>query len=163
MFFSFSLFAASKKESLNQTEVLIDEETMFNAGSWKLYMEKCDGKMQKKLLKELPRLSWPDYRNYTKGAAKYASGWSSIPCDKAETKRGKEFYQWIIAELKILTRSESSNTSSDSWITQKETLEEVDEIDDIEEKLSKLKSLFDKKLITEEDYKEKKKEILDNM
>ena len=87
----------------------------------------------------------------------------NIGCDKAETKRGKEFYEWIIAELKYLTKSESSSTSSDTWITKEKTLEEVNEIDDIEKKLSKLKSLFEKKLITEEDYKEKKKEILDNM
>ena len=57
-----SLLAISKSESLNQDTALMDKETMFNAGTWKLYLEKCDGKSVRKLQKELPRLSWPDFK-----------------------------------------------------------------------------------------------------
>ena len=103
LFLSTFAIAASKKDSLNQDKALIEKETMFNAGTWKLYMEKCDGKAQKRLISELQRLSWPDFRNYTRGAAKYASGWSSGSCDGGETQKGRNFYNWVIDELVHLT------------------------------------------------------------
>ncbi len=156
LFLSTFAIAASKKDSLNQDKALIEKETMFNAGTWKLYMEKCDGKAQKRLIRELQRLSWPDFRNYTRGAAKYASGWSSGSCDGGETQKGRNFYNWVIDELIILTGNKTTLIPAP-----KESIEDVDDLDNVEEKLKKLKSLFDKNLITEEEYTEKKKEILD--
>jgi len=159
LFLSTFAIAASKKDSLNQDKALIEKETMFNAGTWKLYMEKCDGKAQKRLISELQRLSWPDFRNYTRGAAKYASGWSSGSCDGGETQKGRNFYNWVIDELVLLTGDKTTKQTDNKRNVEK--IEDVEDLDNVEEKLKKLKSLFDKNLITEEEYTEKKKEILD--
>ena len=85
------ILAISKSESLNQTEELIDEETMFNAGTWYLYMEKCDGTTYKNFIKELPRLSWPDFKNFQTGVARYGQNYSSGACSKKDTKKRSRF------------------------------------------------------------------------
>ncbi len=154
-----SLLAISKSESLNQDTALMDKETMFNAGTWKLYLEKCDGKSVRKLQKELPRLSWPDFKNYMTGVNRYANNYVSGACDPKETKRGADFFNWIISELTYLVDDEQTSENSNDNV-----LDELDNSDDdAEEKLIKLQSLFDKDLITEEEYAEKRKEILDNL
>lgn len=158
LFFSIPfLLAISKSESLNQTEELIDEETMFNAGTWYLYMEKCDGKTYKKFIKELPRLSWPDFKNFQTGAARYGQNYTSGACSKKDTKKGADFYNWVLDELTYLTNDVQTSKRSDD-----DNLDNLDDTDDVEEKLIRLKSLFDKDIITEDEYTEKRKEILDS-
>lgn len=151
------MLAISKSESLNQTKPLIDQQTMFNAGTWSLYMEQCDGKTHKKLLKELPRLSWPDFKNFQSGVARYGQNYTAGACGKKKTKEASGFFNWIIDELKYLTNDmQTLDRSSDN------TLNDVDDVDDVEEKLLKLQSLFDKGIITEDEFTEKRKEILDS-
>ena len=69
-----SVFAAKKKDSLNQDDPLMEEEDMVIAGEWKLYMDKCGKGPHKEFLKDLAKLSWPDYKRYMAAAAKYTSG-----------------------------------------------------------------------------------------
>ncbi len=157
IFVSPSLLAATKKDSLNQTTALMDKETMYNAGTWKLYMEKCDGSTFKKFMQKLPKLSWPDFKNFNSGALRYAQNYVAGACDNKETIKGANFYNWVIEELEYLVNyNESSNS------TQADTFDEINELDNVEEKLKKLQSLFDKGLISEDEYAEKRKEILDN-
>ena len=42
----------------------MEYQVMFDAGTWKLYADKCGGKKHKQFLKDLAKLSWPDYKAY---------------------------------------------------------------------------------------------------
>ena len=151
-----SVFAISKKDSLNQNKALLDSQTMFDAGTWNLYMEKCAGKAHKNFLDDLAKLSWPDFINYKKGMAKYASGYQTAACGKKDTNNGQGFYNWIISELENKTRDLDNNDENKNYITTK------DKNEDLETKLKKLKNLFKKELITKEEYDEKRAELLEN-
>lgn len=62
-------------------------------------------------------------------------------------------------------KTNSTNLDTDNKIKNKKTIvgDEIEENNSVEEKLRKLKNLFDKELISKEDYDAKKKEILDAM
>ena len=66
--------------------------------------------------------------------------------------------RYRISELIYLTGSSSDDNESYS----DDALDDVDDIDDVEAKLAKLKDLYDKDLITLDEYEEKRKEILDS-
>ena len=155
-------YAVSKKDSINQNKALLDEQTMFDAGTWTLYMEKCAGKTLKKFMDDLARLSWPDFINYKKGMARYASGYQTAGCGNKDTENGKGFYNWIIAQLENKTRHLNNNEIENNIKETESKISEIDENEDIETKLEKLKTLYEKKLISKEEYDEKKSELLDN-
>ena len=52
-----------KKNALNQTKEIVDQQTMFNAGSWYLFMNHCEGTFTKAWRLKLGKLSWPDFKN----------------------------------------------------------------------------------------------------
>ena len=149
------IYAISKKESLNQDKPLLESETMFNAGTWDLYMARCDGKFHKNFRNELARLSWPDYKNYARGKAKYDNNYTPGNCSKNDTNDGKSFYNWIINKLEIKTKNLKINTRDNDVKTQGEENETT------ESKLKKLKNLFDQNLITQDEFDAKRKKILD--
>lgn len=160
---NFTATAAKKKDAINKEDPLMNYEDMAIAGDWKLYMDKCGKKKHKQFLKDLARLSWPDYKTYMAAAAKYTSGgFYTDNCDNKDTQLLYDYYDWIISELTYLT---GSSESLDDQITETKggnTTSEVDSIDDIEEKLKKLKQLYDDGLISLTDYEDKKDEILDS-
>ena len=155
-----SVFAAKKKDSLNQEDPLMKTDDMVIAGEWKLYMDKCGKSRHKQFLKDLAKLSWPDYKTYMAAAAKYTSGgYYSGSCDNKDTNALYDYYDWIISELTYLT-------SSDDYYDENEETSNIDselgDIDDVEQKLLKLKELYDSDLISLEEYEDKKTEILDS-
>ena len=160
---NFVVLAANKKDAINKEDPLMNYEDMVIAGDWKLYMDKCGKKKHKQFLKDLARLSWPDYKTYMAAAAKYTSGgYYTDNCDKKDTQLLYDYYDWIISELTYLT---GSSGSLDDQITKnkgKNTTSEIDSINDVEEKLKKLKQLYDDGLISLADYEDKKDEILDS-
>ena len=164
IFYSNFSIAISKKESLNKEKSLIEKQTMLNAGTWDLYMKVCSGKKRKEFRNQIAKLSWPDYKNYNSGGTKYDQNYT-VSCSKKDTKDGADFYDWIISTLKNKLKNKISNNSSrnnnDNKNTNSENFESGNP--DIESKLKKLKSLFDKELITREEYDTKRKEILDKM
>ena len=103
VFLSNLVFAVSKKDSLNKGKAILDTQTMFDAGTWSLYMEQCAGKAKRKFLNDLAKLSWADFVNFKKGESRYASNYTAGACGKKDTDRGKGFYNWIIAELENKT------------------------------------------------------------
>ena len=158
--FSFNLNAAKKKDSLNQEDPLMKTDDMVIAGEWKLYMDKCGKSRHKQFLKDLAKLSWPDYKTYMAAAAKYTSGgFYSGSCDNKDTNALYDYYDWIISELTYLT-------GSDDYYDESEETSNIDselgDIDDVEQKLLKLKELYDSDLISLEEYEDKKTEILDS-
>lgn len=133
---------------------------MVIAGEWKLYMDKCGLGRHKQFLKDLAKLSWPDYKTYMAAAAKYTSGgFYSGNCDDKDTNALYDYYDWIISELTYLT-------GSDDYYDESEETSNIDselgDIDDVEQKLLKLKELYDSDLISLEEYEDKKAEILDS-
>ena len=154
-----SVFAANKKDSLNQIDPLMKEDDIKLAGEWKIYMDKCGKKQHLEFLENLAKLSWPDYKIYMAAAAKYTSGgWSAGPCNNKDTKAVWDYYDWIISELTYLTGSDNNTYSeNDTGIDS-----ELNDIDQVEDKLIKLKQLYDDGLITLQEYEDKKSEILDN-
>ena len=154
--FSNPILAIKKKDSLNQGKALLDSKDIFNAGTWDLYIEKCAAKFHKQFRKDLAALSWADFINYSKGKAKYDNNYSAGNCSKKDTDNLVDWFNWIINELEKQTTSSRNNTRTT------EQIEPVEEEDTLESKLIKLKSLFDKNLITEDEYAEKRQSILDN-
>ena len=160
---NFVAFAANKKDAINKEDPLMKYEDMVIAGDWKLYMDKCGKKKHKQFLKDLARLSWPDYKRYMAAAAKYTSGgYYTDNCDKKDTQLLYDYYDWIISELTYLTGSKENLDDQITETTGKNTTSEIDSINDIEEKLKKLKQLYDDGLISLTDYEDKKDEILDS-
>ena len=158
-----SVFAAKKKDSLNQEDPLMKTDDMVIAGEWKLYMDKCGKSRHKQFLKDLAKLSWPDYKTYMAAAAKYTSGgYYSGSCDNKDTNALYDYYDWIISELTYLTGSKENLDDQITETTGKNTTSEIDSINDIEQKLKKLKQLYDDGLISLTDYEDKKDEILDS-
>ena len=154
-----TVYAAKKKDSLNQDVELINSEDLYLLGEWKLYMDKCGGKEHTNFIDELARLSWPDFKTYMAAAAQWTSGgWTTGGCKKEDTQAVLDYYDWVISELTYLTGSSSDDNESYS----NDALDDVDDIDDVEAKLAKLKDLYDKDLITSDEYEEKRKEILDS-
>ena len=160
---NFPLYAAKKKDAINKEDPLMNYEDMVIAGDWKLYMDKCGKKKHKQFLKDLARLSWPDYKTYMAAAAKYTSGgYYTDNCDNKDTQALYDYYDWIISELTYLTGSKENLDDQITETTGKNTTSEIDSINDIEQKLKKLKQLYDEGLISLADYEDKKDEILDS-
>ena len=162
---SFLSAKISKKESLNQEKPLIEEQTMLDAGTWDLRMQSCHGKYRKNFIEKLAKLSWPDYKNYMKGGAKYDQGWT-VTCNKKSEAQVKEFFDWIINTLESELKFKKTSTSNDSNKKNNKKKNEESENNNentIEAKLKKLKSLFDQELITKQEYDKKRQEILDTM
>ena len=156
--YSSQSIAVSKRESLNKGSPLIEEETMFNAGTWHLYMEKCQGVFYKEFRNSLAKLSWPDLENYSKGLARYGQNYTPGNCSKSESNKGVDFFSWIIRQLE----NKTGNLQVEKKLTK--TPKKEDEAEQsIETRLVKLKSLFTKKLITQEEYDAKRKDILNDM
>ena len=152
-------YAAKKKDSLNQDVELMNSQDIAALGEWKLYMDKCGGKEHTNFIKELARLSWPDFKNYMASAGQFTSGgWTTGGCKQEDTKMLLDYYDWIISELTYLTGSSSDDNENYS----DDIIGDVDDIDGVEAKLVKLKDLYDKDLITLDEYEEKRKEILDS-
>ena len=162
-FFSLSVEAKkiSKKNSQYTGKEIVEYETMTNAGSWYLIMNHCEGTFTKKFRQDLGLLSWEDFKNFNTGYAPYADGWQVTKCDKKKMKDVKEWYSEILDYI----RSELSleNKIDDSQITETNNTTKNSSSDEIEKKLIKLKKMFEDKLITEEEYDKKRKEILDEM
>ena len=161
---NFPLYAGGKKDAINKEEPLMNYQDMYLAGEWAFYADKCaDGKKYKKFLKDLQKLSWPDYKSYMAGRNKYSTDeYLSPNCDNENTQRLHDYYDWIISELTYLT---GSSDNLDDQITETKSsnkTSEIDNINDIEEKLKKLKQLYDDGLISLSDYEDKKDEILDS-
>ena len=161
---NFTAIAGGKKDAINKEEQLLNHDDMYLAGEWAFYADKClDGKKYKKFLKDLSKLSWPDYKSYMSGRNKYSTDkYLSPNCSQKDTKALQDWYDWIISELTYLT---GSSGNLDDQITEtkgKNTTSEIDSINDIEEKLKKLKQLYDDGLISLTDYEDKKDEILDS-
>ncbi len=161
---NFTAIAGGKKDAINKEEQLLNHDDLYLAGEWAFYADKClDGKKYKKFLKDLSKLSWPDYKSYMSGRNRYSSDeYLSPNCSKKDTKALQDWYDWIISELTYLT---GSSGNLDDQITEtkgKNTTSEIDSINDIEEKLKKLKQLYDDGLISLTDYEDKKDEILDS-
>ncbi len=163
---NFSAFAVSKKDSINQKMELVEKEIMQNAGSWELYMSKCDATFRTQFEKDLARFSWPDYRNYVKG--KTNSGkWEVTRCVQSKTEDIRDWYNDIVDyissevgqannfsnESKTKSNNNQSNTKLNTNSSNKTT----------KEQLRELKELFEEDLISKEDYEERKKKILDEM
>ena len=159
-----SVFAAGKKDAINKEEQLINHADMYLAGEWAFYADKClDGKKYKKFLKDLSKLSWPDYKSYMAGRNRYSTDEYLAPnCSQKDTKALQDWYDWIISELTYLTGSSSNLDDQITETKGKNKTSEIDSINDIEEKLKKLKQLYDDGLISLTDYEDKKDEILDS-
>ena len=155
-----SVFGAKKKDSLNQNDPLMQADDMVIAGEWKLYMDKCGKSKHKQFLKDLAKLSWPDYKKYMAAAAKYTSGgFYTGACADKDTQALYDYYDWIISELTYLTGSDLDDNITES---EPDIDSELGSLDDVEAKLLKLKELYDSDLISLEEYEDKKSEILDN-
>ena len=167
--FSISLSAKiSKKTALWQGEAIVEEQTMLNAGSWWLEMNYCEGTFSKKWRQELAKLSWEDFRNFNQGGAQYDQGYFVTKCDQ-EYEEIKKWYIEIIDYIKSQLRQKGLSTSSNSTSSSNNSTSSSSisnsnqDQTDYEEELKKLKSLFDKDLITQDEYDAKRKEILDAM
>ena len=159
LLYPITAYAAKKKDSLNQDVELMNSQDIAVLGEWKLYMDKCGGKEHTNFIKELARLSWPDFKNYMASAGQFTSGgWTGGSCNKEDTKVLLDYYDWAISELIYLTGSSSNDNENYA----DDVLDDVDDIDDVEAKLAKLKDLYNKDLITLDEYEEKRKEILDS-
>ena len=159
----------SKKNAVYQGEAIIDEETMLNAGSWWLGMNQCEGTFSKKWRQELAKLSWEDFKNFGRGGAKFDQGYVVTDCGNKQYSDVKEWYIEIIDYIRSQLRQKGLSTSSNSTSTSNNstssssTSNSNQDQTDYEEKLKKLKSLFDQGLITQDEYDQKRKEILDTM
>ena len=166
LFTTFDLDAkkVSKKNALYTGDAIVEKETMNNAGSWFLVMQQCSGTFTKKWRKELGLLSWEDYVNFNKGYAKYASDYQVTQCDKTTIPDVKDWYTEILDYIKSELNQNTSlvKSNKDDENTKNKNVNNENN-EDIDEKLTKLKSLFDKNLITQEEYDAKRKEILDAM
>ena len=124
-------------------------------------MNHCEGTFTKKFRQDLGLLSWEDFKNFNTGYAPYADGWKVTKCDQKKMKEIKKWYSEILDYI----RSELSleNTIDDSQITETSKSSKNSSNNEIENKLIKLKKMFEDKLITEEEYDKKRKEILNEM
>ena len=168
--FSLSLSAKiTKKDALYTGEAILEKETMFNAGTWWLQMNHCEGSFPKKWRQELAKLSWEDYKNFNRGLAKYSQGWKVTRCNKKKLADIKEWYNGITDYIRSQVRQKGLSTSSNSTSSSNNSTSSSSisnsnqDQTDYEEELKKLKSLFDKDLITQDEYDAKRKEILDAM
>ena len=153
-----------KKNALYQGEAIIDEETMFNAGSWWLGMNQCEGTFSKKWRQELAKLSWEDFKNFNRGGREYDQGYYVEACDKNENAKIKKWYNEITDYIRSeIRRKGISTSSSNNSKSSPSSSNASQDKTDYEEKLKKLKSLFDQQLITQDEYDAKRKEILDAM
>ena len=155
----------NKKDSLNQTEEIVEKEVMFNAGAWYLFMQHCEGTYTKTWRIKLAKLSWPDFKNFGRGGAQYDSDYKVTKCDRKTVDDIKSWYQEIIdyIEFEVTGNKTSSKNKDNSKSTKKEDETKDKQDDSVEKKLKKLKSLYDQDLITKEEYDAKRKEILDEM
>lgn len=161
-FISFTAESKVSKKSAQYTgKALIEKQIMIDAGGWYLVLNQCEGTYAKKFKERLGVLSWEDYKNFNQGQAKYASGYNVTKCNKQQNTEVIEWLDGLIDYIKNELRSDITSIENNKKTEEVKKTNDNDE--DIELKLSKLKSLFDKKLITQDEYDAKRKEILDAM
>lgn len=141
----------SKKNAQYTDKALVEYETMFNAGSWYMILNKCEGTFAKDFKYRLASLSWEDYKTFNNGHAKYSGGDYLVNrCDKNENKEIIQWYNEIINYIE-----NQLNTSNEIIETKNKKT--------IKERLVQLKKLFKENLITQDEYDAKRKEILNEM
>jgi len=166
LIFFISLSAESKilKKNAQYTgKALIEKQTMLDAGSWFLILKQCKGTYAKKLRQRIGELSWEDFKNFNQGHAKYASGYKVTKCNQEQNVKVIEWLDGLIDYIKNELGSGTTSKENNKNKKTEKVKKTNDKDQDTELKLSKLKSLFDKKLITKDEYDAKRKEILDEM
>ena len=152
----------SKKNAQYTGKALVEYETMFNAGSWYMIINKCEGAFAKEYKFRLGTLSWEDYKIFNQGHAKYSGGdWQVNKCDKKQNKEIIEWYNEIITYIE--SELNISNKINEEQITETKSDKNSKNNKNIKQKLKELKEMFEDELITEEEYDAKRKEILDEM
>ena len=170
LLFSLNLQAISKKESIYQDgQPLNDwsESAGWNSG----WLASCTGgngsTIQKKIRKKVANLSWPDFKKFNKGKSSWEQGnYRAAQCSQSEFDEAKNGLYEYVDYLEYLVNLEiGNNTNTQNNANNKNTNIELNfnESDDDEIKLRKLKKFFEENLITEDEYNEKRKAILDNM
>ena len=167
VFYSNFSFSLSKKDALYECCEPLHWWSK-DAGGWSGWMKSCKGKDNKKFAKEIKneigKLSWPDFKEFNSGYSKFASRYVAAKCIASEVERGKGYLNRYVSELTDLVVQETGQSKKiirNENETKKE--EKVEKNESIEKKLIDLKSLFEKKLITQDEYDLKRKEILDSM
>tara|TARA_Y100001970_G_scaffold287446_1_gene412126 strand:- start:6234 stop:6782 length:549 start_codon:yes stop_codon:yes gene_type:complete len=171
--FSSSLFAEAKYTS---KEILMDKQWSIIVGKNLSWLSSCGERgFKKNMLAEIKSLSKYDYKNIRKGISRGTGTGNkvAIGCSSSNINETKG---WIDDYVYELSRLVNFNTGGQITETQgnnskkKNTDESNNNINNnisnnnsIESKLKKLKSLFDQKLITQEEYDKKRKEILNEM
>ena len=152
----------SKKNAQYTGKAIVEYETMFNAGSWYMIINKCEGTFAKEYKFRLGSLSWEDYKIFNQGHAKYSGGdWQVTKCDKKQNKEIIEWYNEIITYIE--SELNISNKINEEQITETKSNQNSKDDKNIKQKLKELKEMFEDELITEEEYDAKRKEILDDM
>ena len=78
----------SKKNAQYTGKAIVEYETMFNAGSWYMIINKCEGTFAKEYKFRLGSLSWEDYKIFNQGHAKYSGGdWRLLNVIKNKIKK----------------------------------------------------------------------------
>jgi len=159
-------YATSKKEALYQNGKPLHDWSL-SAGEWVAWMKSCQGNggFAKTIRDEVAKLSWPDYKKLSTGVNKFEDRFIAGRCVDSEVQKGKSYLHSYVGELSFLVQEKTGITNSRSRDTQinDNQITETKNNDSIETKLSKLKYLYNEKLITKKEYDEKRKEILDEM
>ena len=146
----------TKKNSQYTGKALVDYETMFNAGTWFMILNKCEGTFAKDYKYRLASLSWEDFKIFNSGHAKYSGGdYLVSKCDKKENKEIIEWYNEIINYIE--NQLNINNEINENQVTENKNQKTI------KDKLLQLKKLFEDDLITQDEYDAKRKEILDEM
>ena len=168
-------FAISKKDAFYQKGNALHPHT-YNIGSWVGWLSTCSGKGNSKFAQEIRnkvgKLSWPDYKNLNNAFASWTQQYVAGKCVKSEVTKAKGILNTYIDELNNLVKTKTNkslaNTSQNNDSKEKKEIQKSNKQDNViedsfEQKLEKLKSSYEKKLITKEEYETQRQKILDEL
>lgn len=168
-------FAISKKDAFYQKGNSLHPHS-YNIGTWVGWLSTCNGKGNSKfandIRKKVGKLSWPDFKNLSNSMTAWTQKYVAGKCQKSEVTKAKGILNTYIDELNKLVKTKTNKSLANA--SQKNDSEEEKEIkksnkkesvseDSFEQKLEKLKSSYEKKLITKEEYETQRQKILDEL
>ena len=168
-------FAISKKDAFYQKGDALHQYS-HNYGEWVAWLSTCNGKGNSKFANDIRlkvgKLSWPDFKILNSAMTAWTQRYVAGKCKKSEITRAKGNLNTYIDELSIvvknitnktLANTSQNNDNEENKQTQKSNNQKNESEDSFEQKLEKLKSSYEKKLITKEEYDTQRKKILDEL